>query len=323
MAVTSDTRWHSWHLYVDSADPVVTEQALVEVVAPALDRLRATGQAPDRWFFVRYWQGGPHIRLRVAGLAERPATDLAEELAAGLAVLNGELPPAQRLDPAAYRTEVAGRAAAGEGGRPLPLEPLRPGGVYAEPYHAELDRYGGGELMPVSERLFHLSSVLAMRLCLARKAGSGTLSTGLQALAATVGALPPGTDPVRFLRGVRANWARWIEIAGPGHSPGPGPGPARLDDEARAAAHRLGPAAPAILALLREPVAPWQPWTAGLAAATPAWLRLGPDRAVRIFGAHLHMLQNRLGVTPAREAYLAAILAHLLEQREAGRYSSG
>src|SRR5690348_13935796 len=102
MTATPGTRWHSWHLYVDSADPAVTEHALIDVVAPALDRLRATGQAPDRWFFVRYWQGGPHIRLRVAGLGERPAAEFAEELAAGLAVLNGELPPAQRLDPVAY-----------------------------------------------------------------------------------------------------------------------------------------------------------------------------------------------------------------------------
>ena len=166
-------RWHSWHLHLDSADPAVAERALLEVVRPVLSVARP-------WFFIRYWQGGPHLRLRVADLDDGPAAEFGATLAGPLARVNAGIQAAHRIDPAGYRAEAARLASAGEGGRPLGVEELRPGGVYQESYQPEFGRYGGVELMPLSERLFHVSSVVALRVCVARGGVGAVLSTGLQ-----------------------------------------------------------------------------------------------------------------------------------------------
>jgi hypothetical protein len=303
--------WLSWHLHLDTDDPAVTEQALLTVLGPAVDRL----DPATPWFFIRYWQGGPHLRLRVAGLSEQDAAGVESELAAGLAGVNSQVVRSQRLSDTTYQAEVAGLASAGERGHTLAVEPLRPGGVYREPYQPEFDRYGGVALMAISERLFHVSSVLALQVCRARGGIGGTLSSGLQALAASIGVLPEGTDQVAFLRGVAEGWARWFSAASGGG--GRGDEQVRLDSQARAAAERLRPASATLLALVDEPTPLWRPWTTSLTATIPVWQASGGNRWRPIIGSHLHMLQNRLGVGPGREEYLVAILLHLLESRVA------
>ena len=56
----TDSRWLSVHCHT----PEPFEPFLREVIAPAVRLLLEDGTA-DRWFFIRYWEGGPHIRLRL------------------------------------------------------------------------------------------------------------------------------------------------------------------------------------------------------------------------------------------------------------------
>ncbi|MET8627120.1 thiopeptide-type bacteriocin biosynthesis protein [Kitasatospora sp. NPDC004669] len=56
----SDRTWVSAHLFYHADQDAV----VVGVVKPTVERLRRAGQA-DGFFFLRYWEGGPHIRLRV------------------------------------------------------------------------------------------------------------------------------------------------------------------------------------------------------------------------------------------------------------------
>ena len=52
--------WLSFHVfYAANSNPI-----LVEGVTPVIRRLRAEGLI-ERWFFIRYWLEGPHVRLRV------------------------------------------------------------------------------------------------------------------------------------------------------------------------------------------------------------------------------------------------------------------
>lgn len=61
--LTEAAPWSSLHVHLVGGQ-AVEDRCLVDIVAPAL---RATGQP---WFYVRYWEGGPHLRVRT-----RAATD--------------------------------------------------------------------------------------------------------------------------------------------------------------------------------------------------------------------------------------------------------
>ncbi|MEU8588827.1 lantibiotic dehydratase C-terminal domain-containing protein [Streptomyces sp. NPDC048664] len=61
----SDRGWVSAHLFHHGDQDALIAGA----VKPAVDRLRRAGHA-DGFFFLRYWEGGPHVRLRVRARTE-------------------------------------------------------------------------------------------------------------------------------------------------------------------------------------------------------------------------------------------------------------
>ncbi|HEY3954523.1 MAG TPA: thiopeptide-type bacteriocin biosynthesis protein [Streptosporangiaceae bacterium] len=309
-AVTGQaSSWRSWHLHTRSLDQRELARLVTEAVGPLIDQLGAAGDDPA-WFFVRYWQHGPHLRLRIRDRDHAAAAAIEADLAARLARVSSGWPA--DADDAAYQQAVAPIAAAGEGGTAIDPGSLRAPGVYREPYEPEYERYGGAKLMPVSERVFHASSVVALRVC--RANGSGPLARGMQALTVSCAAIPQhpaAGDPADFLVTLRDRWTRWL--AAGGHRIDP----AAIDGEAGQAARQLAVARPGLLAAARGDVpARWSDWVAALRAATVAWQEtLEPAQVRAIFGSHLHMMQNRLGVGFGREGYLAAILLHLLGDR--------
>ncbi|NEE17204.1 hypothetical protein G3M58_63390, partial [Streptomyces sp. SID7499] len=55
--------WRTWHLHVPSGDRSAHDRVVVDAVGSVLPTL------PGRpWFFLRYWHGGPHVRLRIGDL---------------------------------------------------------------------------------------------------------------------------------------------------------------------------------------------------------------------------------------------------------------
>ncbi|MEV0278506.1 lantibiotic dehydratase C-terminal domain-containing protein [Streptomyces sp. NPDC050610] len=61
----SERRWVSAHLFYHGDQDAL----IVGAVRPAVERLRRAGHA-DGFFFLRYWEGGPHVRLRVLAAPE-------------------------------------------------------------------------------------------------------------------------------------------------------------------------------------------------------------------------------------------------------------
>src|SRR6185503_13621233 len=117
--------WAALHCFVDWT-PADVDAFVVDTLAPTLDRLRHDGRIADR-FFVRYADGGPHLRVRVADAAPGVVPWLAAELA---------------------------RAAAA---------PSRPDVVKAE-YVPEVDRYGGPAAIAEAEGVFCRSTDVAVRV---------------------------------------------------------------------------------------------------------------------------------------------------------------
>jgi thiopeptide-type bacteriocin biosynthesis protein len=115
------SEWLFMKLYAGSA---TLDRVLVEVVAPAADRALASGAA-DRWFFIRYADPGPHLRVRLHGDPAR---------------LWGEVFPdlARAAQPFVDEDRIAT--------------------VVLDTYDREIDRYGGVEGIDLAEQIFWADS---------------------------------------------------------------------------------------------------------------------------------------------------------------------
>jgi thiopeptide-type bacteriocin biosynthesis protein len=144
----AEPRWLSVHLFHGGAGIYGRESDAVlrEAVAPIVRRLAAEGDA-ERFFFVRYGEWGPHVRLRVAPAPGREARVRATLLGEvrdrfpGVDGTDGAVPDSSA------RTAAAGVTA-----------------IRWIPYDPETERYGGPSALRVAEDVFHVSSTSALEL---------------------------------------------------------------------------------------------------------------------------------------------------------------
>ncbi|MET9605004.1 thiopeptide-type bacteriocin biosynthesis protein [Streptomyces sp. NPDC006512] len=305
--MTTTGTWHGHHLFLHSTTED-TDAFLLRDAAPLLDGLVASGHA-ERWFFIRYGEDGPHVRIRVRGLSPAAA---------------GELPRALAL--AAKEVPAV----------PGPW-PSRHGEVRAVPYVPETGRYGGPRALPVAEEVFADSTQTALAaLRELRGAGPAARLTYAADLAhATAHGL--GMDPLTAAGWLRRHAAGWRWVSEVPLLPG-----AAVHSRVNSvyAAQREGLARRAEDLRERLAAGTAQPWTGRWAArvhAADALLRAGadgaggeaaggrapggaeplsPDVSARVWASQLHMLFNRLGVTPDEERAVCRLAARtLLEPR--------
>jgi thiopeptide-type bacteriocin biosynthesis protein len=98
------------------------DRLLVDFVQPLVTELRAEG-AIDRWFFLRYNEGGWHMRLRLHGAPPTLWTEVAPRLLKAAAQLRAEV----------HRVAI-------------------------DTYDPEVERYGGGAALALAEQLFEADS---------------------------------------------------------------------------------------------------------------------------------------------------------------------
>ncbi|MFE4974441.1 thiopeptide-type bacteriocin biosynthesis protein [Kitasatospora sp. NPDC056651] len=284
-------RWHSLHL----ALPLSAREAdafLTEDLAPLMD-----GLADGDWFFIRYGEGGPHLRIRYraragdrGGPGDRGGADA---LAADLTRL------------AARRTPPDGPWADGHGT------------VTEVPYEPETERYGGPALLPIAEEVFTHSTRTAVGALRALGAAPrDRLPLALDLAHTTAHAL--GLDELaasRWLRRHAASW-RWVTE----FRPLPGAAVhsrvntvfARQRD---ALAHRARTLRTALDAGTAAPrLADWAARVTEADAAMRAAAPAGTDdeRLAWVWASQLHMLFNRLGVGPDEERAVCRLAARTL-----------
>ncbi|HEX6969067.1 MAG TPA: lantibiotic dehydratase C-terminal domain-containing protein [Micromonosporaceae bacterium] len=163
----TDHGWISVHVfYASNANPM-----LVECVQPLVDRLRAEGKI-SRYFFIKYWMEGPHVRLRVL-----PAPGVDPE--AVRAEVSAAIDEFLRRRPALYEADQEGMADLykqmflAEYGQerwdatygPDGVMPFRPNNTYHYmDYEREFGRYGGLAGVELAEWHFEHSSDLVLHL---------------------------------------------------------------------------------------------------------------------------------------------------------------
>ncbi|GAA1079404.1 MULTISPECIES: lantibiotic dehydratase C-terminal domain-containing protein [Kitasatospora] len=154
---TAARTWVSAHLhYHGDQDALV-----VGAVRPAVERLRRAGQA-EGFFFLRYWEGGPHVRLRVLTDPERAAEVRAviEETAAEFYRTS---PSGSPMTPQEYADSAPGLAAL-ERMAAYDTELHPDNSVAFVDYRPETGVFGTGRSLEAVERQLMAASALALEL---------------------------------------------------------------------------------------------------------------------------------------------------------------
>ncbi|RKT54745.1 thiopeptide-type bacteriocin biosynthesis protein [Saccharothrix australiensis] len=251
---------------------------VADVLAPAMAEHRAAGRISD-WFFIRYWQAGPHLRVRL-----RDAAGHADAIAGQLRCLvAAQDHPEVAMDPEKYHAALG-----------VADEPLLPhGDVRAVPYEPEVERYGGPEALPIAEEVFCRSTDVAVAVLTAARTPQAKLSAAVELVMATTSGL--GLDrpaAASWLRGLAASWRMR-------HEPATAP-----TMSSHLAAHRLHAARAAKLS------ARWDRVETAPTGAVEHWVRqLRADLPRGAWASQLHMLLNRLGVGPDEERLVCWLVA--------------
>ena len=119
--------WLSVKLYTGAA---TADQVLRVLVGPVV-RETMRGRLAERWFFIRYSDPDPHLRLRVHGVAE---------------TLQQKIWPSLRAAAEPF------------------LDDGRIWRITLDTYEREIERYGGPDGIEVAERLFHADSEAVLRI---------------------------------------------------------------------------------------------------------------------------------------------------------------
>ncbi|MFD0028917.1 thiopeptide-type bacteriocin biosynthesis protein [Streptomyces sp. NPDC127172] len=290
--------WSSWHLHLATTARSAHDRVLTDVIGPTIGEL-APGTS---WFFIRYWQAGPHLRLRIRDL-EPGAYDRVEEvLRVRLADAGTHGPGEEPLDPGAYLEGAGALASAGEQGDDRHVRAMLAPGVHRADYDPEFDRYGGPALMPATEDLFRLSSELVLRLAPKAPAQAQRSLLALRGTMAAAAALGDTAERGYFYAHGLGAWRAWAGEAGY---------PDELLDSLTTITRDAG-AKPV------DPLAhgPFAHWHDGLAALTGDIREKSPTHPGMILFSHAHMLHNRLGLSLLEELRNYAWLAYVFPVAE-------
>lgn len=315
-------RWLSFHIF-HGGD---LDRLLLDGVRPALDEWTASG-AIDGFFFVRFWNGGPHLRLRLAApgeTADETGRSARATLQAWVTANPGPAP-----SPDAYVARLAEmepvharlRETAGPGDLPAlgiePFEPLQPPDrVQERPWTFETLRYGGAGARAGVLEHFQASSALALRIVAGtrdRWPARQTLALYLTAGAAS--ALGPAAPATARVYGLASRWSDLVAGTTTRHGAPPADFPPYEAErhalaELRALLERglpLPEQSPEVNALL-------QAWELELKRLLAGLRSLSREGRLTAEPAHIlmdcvHMMNNRLGIPLDLECWFDHLVA--------------
>lgn len=143
----ADPAWTTLCVYAH-LDTAGHDALIRDCVVPLAESAVADGAA-DGWFFLRYWHGGPHVRLRLRQAGPEVVDHVEAQVTTWL------------QEHRARRTTVSQQLFRGQFGVSDPRPWREHGELVREAYLPETDRYGGPESMAACERFFQTSSRVA------------------------------------------------------------------------------------------------------------------------------------------------------------------
>jgi thiopeptide-type bacteriocin biosynthesis protein len=289
------------------------DAVLLDLVAPLTHRLWRQGLI-GQGFFLRYQEGGHHLRVRFAGAHSAlfgPARALIDAcIQAYVAGLGSrEIEPLDR-GPEGMRDSQW---------QPLfPAQALRPTPSYEyQRYEPEVERYGGPRGLHVSECHFAASSAMALHILARERAGRGSRRAAALLLlhASALGFQLDGRQRAEsfeqfYLRRQALAW----------RTPPERESLEQAYARQRASLHLLVPADPSARRFW-QPVG--EPWQGSIAQTCQALCHLQEQALLStsllaLLSAYIHMLCNRLGIYLREETGLCYFLARLYAEHLAG-----
>jgi thiopeptide-type bacteriocin biosynthesis protein len=316
--------WLSFHVfYAANSNPI-----LVEGVTPVICRLRAEGLI-QRWFFIRYWLEGPHVRLRVLPARAEDAPRVRAEVREALEAVIARRPALYEADRDAsadlfkqmYLAEYSEEQWNAEYGADGTMPYRDNNSVHEIAYRQELDRYGGPAGMALAEWHFEVSSDLVLRLLATGNMHMRTVLLGQTAqlgMALCFAFLPGEAAVAEFLQNYRTFWETSYQEPSTEQHETFDRSFARMRDRlvdrlrrVREAVRDPGSAA-GIEREWAEHCVELRDRAASLARAGELAFREGPvtDPAVALpilLSSYIHMTANRLGASILDEIYLAYV----------------
>ena len=200
----SDPTWLAGYLYYTGAQ----ETFLTKAVAPFVQAVLAHGWA-RQFFFIRYGERGPHIRLRFRGPADLLEHRVKPQLMTFFQQYYAHY-PSQRDEPAWVQD--------------LPAETqwFPNNSVQFLAYEPEIERYGGAAGMRIAEQQFHASSwtVLALLQDSEHWSYDRALGAAIQLhLTFAAGLGMDWHEALRFYTSVAQHWSHHPALFAPEQSP--------------------------------------------------------------------------------------------------------
>lgn len=150
--MTSHSDWVSAHLFYHEAPAEV----IAHVVDPVVHR---NASSIDRWFFVRYWAGGPHVRFRFRTADPEQRKRIARDVE-GEFLRFVRIAPSRAVLQAHDLASLSSRLVENEPGAAEPLH--ADNSIAWRSYTGEIERYGGTSGLAAVEDFFTASSRIAL-----------------------------------------------------------------------------------------------------------------------------------------------------------------
>jgi len=299
-------------LHIFLSDPQRGTAFLLDWLQPYQAKLRNEGHT-GHWFYLRYWHGGPHFRVRFAGLNADQQEQLLADARKAAVRWSSPAPPRRAVYYSDHRFD----------GQPQDTGTLPwwdEGSVVSMDYEREWVRYGGAKAMHANEALFELSSTLSLAIIKASADNFGNrIALALPMLSASLLAFDPTgariapffTRYAAYWRGVAGETATGAlrVITNGSHR-------AALDAQIeRLRDFTGGSSAEAVWVRgLRQSIARFEelyragelqsPLHGGVVRTREDY----EDAVLAMLGSQMHMMNNRLGFGPAHEYWFATTL---------------
>lgn len=289
--------WSAVYVYLHRSREHI-DAFLLDHLAPRAEGLVTEGHA-KAWFFLRYWDGGPHLRVRFLDADPDAVRAFSEDLRTSAAQTSEEAVP---VDRDAYYAN-------------LPLadrDRWHPDGdVVDAVYEPEIERYGGPAALEVCEDFFCVSSSIALAVLRSAPQASRRQAVATDLVSLAFGVLGfTDMEAVRQARGYHATWDYSAEVS-------------RGDGRPRAEAERLFHSSPSRWLQRRsllerlvstEGGSTHHLWHRALGETVDRLRRLHAQRPLandlnRIVWSLLHMNHNRLGLDISDERRIAWLLS--------------
>lgn len=324
-------KYVSAHIFYNSAD---LTPLLLQCVAPLLVDLRQN-RAISRAFFIRYWLGGPHIRLRLLPASGVASADISKAIEPIIRQFFTRSPSPTDVDRKTYgpmmrqwfEAEYGRDAYLAQYGdsREIPIYPNN--SLHYIDYEPEYAVYGGPEGVSLAEAHFDCSSSTVLDVLQIAQGWSraAMLSKAMEVMLHFVTAFYSTPDEsARFLRHYVARWSTGTFFPArdhwePGFERAYGQQSAALREHVDRVLSTEGSAESQQTYLFNN----WQRHARELQREISALYlsnRLHFSHPAsqaaatnNLLAAYLHMTNNRLGLRISEEAYVAYLLARTLE----------